>query len=206
MVPDCFTTQIECGRYNLIEDRGNWDYILDNEAFSRLEGKRYRRQREIFNKLERSYPQQIKLIEYNISKLRCQLELMRFYKQWASNITFDNDKRGVEAYSIQKRFGYSSKIRLGCLVLYLANKIEGFLIYSLPPQKDYAIANHLKCNYEIDGLFDFIMYGLAKKLYLNGIRYLNIEQDLDKTGLRKHKGLLRPQRFLKKYKVSLKED
>lgn len=82
--------------------------------------------------------------------------------------------------------------------LFIDNKLIAFNTCEFS-EKDYAISHFSKANKAYKGAYEFLCMEEAKYLSNQGIKFLNIEQDLGIEGLRFAKQKFRPSHFLKKY-------
>ncbi|MFO0862781.1 MAG: phosphatidylglycerol lysyltransferase domain-containing protein [Candidatus Saccharibacteria bacterium] len=201
MVPEMLVKNINQTLYQVSEDRDSWDYIYNIENFIHLDGPEYRRLRYQIRTFDKENGNNSSLISYNVEDEKDNPVLLSTFKSWKNVYQFGNDPEEIETHAMQERILNYQHIPFNCLQYFYKNKLSGFVIYSYPPQNEYAIIHHLKCSYELEYMFDYIFFEALKLFHKDGKKYLNLEQDLGKPGLRKHKELLRPERYLKKYIV-----
>lgn len=80
--------------------------------------------------------------------------------------------------------------------------IQGFLLYELPSDPNYATIQHARFNYAIPHLFEFAAYRFAQWFTDQQIKYLNLECDLGNPVLRATKLALGPANFFRKYTLA----
>lgn len=112
----------------------------------------------------------------------------------------------LEHTAIKRLLENSKSLNVKALIIKSNNKPISVMIYHEPPQKEFIIFNHLKCDYSFSGIFDFSFMLSVSYLDLNNpnrYKYFNAEQDLGIEGLRHHKKLMNPAYQLKRYTVKL---
>lgn len=112
----------------------------------------------------------------------------------------------LEHTAIKRLLDHANTLNVKALVIQAKGKPISLMIYHQPPQNNFIIFNHLKCDYSYSGIFDFT-FMLSVKFIHNQepkrYKYFNAEQDLGIEGLRHHKKLMCPAYKLKRYTVKL---
>lgn len=85
--------------------------------------------------------------------------------------------------------------------IFIDGTLQTFCLYQLPRDKRYVILNHMRVNYDIPRMFDFMTYALARWFAEKGITMVNIDMDLGVTTLRIIKLMLKPENFFRKYTI-----
>ncbi|MEK7617180.1 MAG: phosphatidylglycerol lysyltransferase domain-containing protein [Patescibacteria group bacterium] len=185
-------------KYELKEDRDNFDYLLSIEKISTMQGL-YSKKNKV-TQFQKSYKYKV-LIE-DLNKKSVQSKIIKFARSWFKN----HHKRRVvnenELVAIEKILKHSRKLNPKVICVYVDNKLIGFSIFELI-NKDYAHHGFQKANRDYKGIYEFIYMEMAKYLKGLGASHLNIEQDLGLEGLREAKLGYQPT-FLKKYTISHK--
>lgn len=202
MLPECLMHEIDLDFISITENRDNWDYVYHIPTFLSLGGPEYKRLRYQINSFKKSYEKNIKTTFTKLTGGQEGKELISLLRNWKSAYQFGNDPEEVENIALQRRLISLNGAGCHVLRLYINNKIEGFLITTILPNKGYAIIHHIKCSYKFNYLFDYLFYSALGLLADHGLTHVNLEQDLGIEGLRQHKLLLRPSAFLKKYSVN----
>lgn len=188
--------------FTVVPNRDSWEYILDVKAHAELIGREYDSRKRGIQWFEHEHSHEKIDLEYFShpnDELKNRLyEAISLWQLTAKESeTFDDTNREFEAlvYAI----GTLDTFNRHCIVLTLDSRIFGFGIFAI--FDDTAIAGHLKVDYSLRRVFDYATYRLALVLNDLGIPYLNVEQDLGISNLRKHKQLMRPIRMLEKVDV-----
>lgn len=187
--------------YVITEDRDDHDYIYDISTVIKLEGPKYRKFRRAlsnFNSKNKSNFSWRK-IEYkdkiNIEKA---LDISLNWKK-IRNRTFQESS--YEYFAIKRAFKYAEELSLDIWGAFLADELVGFTITEVIG--DHAILHFEKSDTRIPGLGYFTKYMTFVSLQKNNVKKLNYEQDLGIPGLRQAKMSMNPEKFLKKYSVSI---
>jgi hypothetical protein len=207
MVPDCVVKDIQKTTLDhkilMQEDRANTDYILDVQATAALTGGRFAKLRRETNVFQTTYGNAVSLYKLDMQERANQQLLLDSLRRWQGNKDFaHNDPAHNELKVLRRRFAVASKVPTECLALAVNNKLVGFALYHFPPQKGTAIFNHLKGDYDYRFASSFMFYAAFKQVAGQGIVYGNFEQDLGIEGLRRHKEMLQPIGFLKRYELT----
>ena len=201
MVPECFVQNLSLESHIISEDRDNWDYIYDIPTFLRLDGPTYKRLRYQITSFEKAHKDHTTVDLKDISSPHEGKELISLLRSWNRAYQFGNDPEEIENIALQRRLVSLSGANGHLITIRINGQIEGFLITSIFPSKQTAIIHHIKCSYRYELLFDFFFHQGLSALAARKVLYVNLEQDLGIEGLRHHKLLLRPEKFLKKYTI-----
>lgn len=192
--------------YEILDNRDNWDYILDSYSLSRMTGNSFRSFRRKVIKFIKDYGQDVVIKEIDLCNDQEKQTIINAMHTWKSVYTLsENDKMRVEGRAINAALVLANKIKNHCIGIYVNNRLESFCLFQTHKQLNrtqVAIANHIKCNYEFEHIFDFTTFCLSSYLYQRGISTVNFEQDLGIDGLKQHKLMLRPTGFLKKFTIT----
>lgn len=189
--------------YSLIEDRDNYDYLLDVNQLSTFEGTNFLNKRNKLNNfLKNHHP---KLVLKNIDDKSFQAELIVCFKEWLKRREKThsiNETNNDEFLAFQRLLNHSNLLSIYALGIYINDKLEGFSLFEIL-NNEYAQHPFQKANKDYKGIYEFLYHNLGKHLKAQGIKYLNIYQDLGHEGMRKGKMDYNPE-FLTKYKISKK--
>jgi hypothetical protein len=209
MVPECVISDVLTNSNNLPQElviRANAnhrDYIFDIDTVLKLQGKRFSELRHSLNVFNRDYSDKIIVQNLQLQELATKELLLSALERWRADLQFNmNDLRHEEIKALSRYLMYSKWCPAKCLGFFINDHIIGFSIFHLPPQKGWAIGNHIKCDPNIRNAFDFIYYMTMYTLHNEGIQTINGEQDLGIAGLRNHKQQLGPSGFLYRYDIS----
>ena len=180
----------------LIEDRGNWDYLYKVSDFASYPGAAYEKKRNRLKKFLKLFPQHevFDYTENNNQELTNQL--LSFVKNICAEI-----QQLPEIYSTTViKQGLRDSLLQGIIVK-VSGDIAGVILYSELNIKTAVIHFEL-IDPKYDSLAAYLNNLLGKKLS-GKYKYINREQDLDLEGLRRSKLSYRPYRLLKKYDLAL---
>lgn len=191
-------------KYAYYEDRDSFDYVLNTEEQVKLLGTRFGKYRRKVNSFINTNIDSIVIKEIDLNIPEQFHQLVNSLHTWKRTYELGgNDNEGLEAHALTRSFKYHEVLRLKSVAITINNKIESFTLFSIDEVNSIADIHHTKCSYEQRNVFDFTLYATASKLRSEGIKYMNLEQDLGIEGLREHKLGLRPSHYLRKYTVDL---
>lgn len=201
LVPEDSIKGLDIKKYNIIEDRDHFDYILDLKKISELAGKKFTSRRKAINKLLRNFNCDIQILEkisdensLLISRLIEEIENQKKYDPLCSPI-----RREIEA--VKRILSTGSILKLVIILVFVNKKLKGFAIMEII-NSNYSIGHFLKAESKVlEGVYCYLMQELAKILLERKSKFINIEQDMGIQGLRIWKNSYAPDHFLKKYKV-----
>jgi len=179
--------------YNICEDRNFADYIHLSERLSSLSGKRLNKKRNLISQFKKNNP------DYKVKPLKSD-----FFEACISltekNIDPENTEHHEELTAIKCGFANFANLHLDGIVIFVKNKIAAFAIFSRHIDDSFLI-HFEKSDYSFKGTAQFINWETAKYLK-NKCKFINREQDLGISGLRKAKLSYSPDTILINYNIS----
>ncbi len=202
IVPETSIDQIQVKqRFNIIEDRDQFDYIYSIEGFANLKGGDNVKIRNYCNRFKELYST-INQKTLDLSNLNDQVIFLSIFDRWRQ---FKNqDKEAItERLALERLFQISSQVdNLYNIVLYDVDKPIGFFIGE-QCKSEYAISHFAKADSQnYHGIYAYLYHKSSMDLFNLGYKYVNYEQDLGIPGLRRSKEQMHPVYFLKKYSIS----
>ena len=205
MVPESVISgqSIDNNKLKITEDLDNRDYIFSIEETYYSKGEKYDDYRHKINNFLSNHHTDLNYKDLDIRDFSSKKLIINSMHLWGSpdRIT-NNDKSNIEGLAIDRYLKISDKA-CHCIGIFIGGKLESFSLFQLPPQKDFAIGNHIKCNYAYKYIFDFTYCCTINKLFSQNIKYINGEQDLGIPGLRIHKREMNPVGYLKRYTITV---
>jgi uncharacterized protein len=188
--------------YDVIEDKDNFDYVLDVPEVATLEGEKYHNKRNAVNRFHANSPDHI-VKTLDLTNLEIQKEVIDLFDLWVKVRNKNIQETEHEKKAVLRLIEASNKLNLIAIGVYKENKLIGFAIAELL-KNDYAIFHFIKANTEHKGIFESLYMFKAKELLKNQVKFWNIEQDLGIENLRISKQQWNPAHFLKKYVITEK--
>jgi hypothetical protein len=185
--------------WQLEDDRNSYEYILDTNQQSLLEGSGFSRQRRRINFFEREHSSDCIDVQY-YKEFNDEIKKAFLHHITTMPFNSNNDasqRNHLEPIAIRKNLEYAKIFHKKALIIKINEEVVSLSLISYL-NKHTAAINHLKVNYSVQYIFQYTIYRLAKILYQDGINEMNIEQDLGIEGLRIFKERLQPSRFLEK--------
>ena len=192
-VPDSIIKKIrKINSLNIVEDRNNWDYVYEKESLISLQGNKYRQKRRWLNKFMSEYNYQFHIIrEDRIEKTRS-LQL-----EWCDmNECQSNEDLIEEQKAIDDALNNYSNLNLRGGILCVEDKCVGYTLGEMLNRNTIVI--HIeKAHVNYEGSYQAINNLFLKNCCKDAI-YVNREQDLGISGLRKAKESYKPHHMVKK--------
>lgn len=184
-------------KYEVLEDRNNFDYILNTDETSTLSGLKYANKKNKLNYFNKNYTPITKFIESNF--LEIHQDIKDLTNQW-SNAKKQQKKSNIinqiEIAAIDRLIIDGHNFNIIIFSVYINNKLSGFAIFEII-DKDHAVIGFQKADLSFKGINEFIISQVSKYLFEKNVKNLNIEQDLGIEGLRISKMDYNPKFFIK---------
>lgn len=201
IAPDFFIEHVDSSNFLIHHDRNNDDYIFGVQKYCELEGGDYSQIRKRIRQFHRESLGEIASYDISVQDPNNAILLVNALHTWDRvYATTENDKQRFEGLAINKSLLLAAKYNQRCVGIFKDAKIVGFAMFQV--FGEYAIVNHIKCDYEQRNFFEFMTHTLATYLQREGVKFMNFEQDLGIEGLRTHKNRMRPIAMHKKFKIS----
>lgn len=203
-VPEYIVKQLkDPGKYDIEDDRDQYEYIMDTRLLGTLEGHSMKRLRQTINGYERDHqPITVKELDLksaeNVDFLRFQV--LAWDKAFSTNDTAEQEKEVLlRTLNVVDTLDYKN------ISLFVGKDLAGFALWRRLPsiENNYAVVNHLKTSYKYPHTSYYLSHRIAQTMQEHGIDYMNYEQDLGIEGLRYFKEKLKPDHLLKKFNISI---
>ncbi len=197
LIPEATAKHLDTERFNVREDRDNFDYIFETERYVTFSGSRLKSRRNFLNGFLKQYPgyQSITLDLTDIAYLEQILTLQNKWSQDSINFSKNEERAFMRFIKFAEHFKYLA------IALVINDTLVGLSINALPAES-CAHSLFLKADKEYHGIYAAMMHETSKKLIEHNYHHINYEQDLGIEGLRKAKVALDPVHFLNKYAVT----
>ena len=161
-------------------------------------GKKYETIRNLCNRLVRRHDD-IRLDILDVSRKDHLESIFSLLSIWESQ---KKDDIGDEARVFKKMCGYTHS-RIKNVAIFSGERLIGITFYELL-HDSHALAHYVKADRNYSGIFVYMIRELAKVLHNEGYRFLNYEQDVGQSNLRRSKMSYRPSSFFRKYHIRKK--
>ncbi|MEM4309041.1 MAG: DUF2156 domain-containing protein [Thermoplasmata archaeon] len=181
--------------YEIVPDRDNFDYLYLPEELATLPGQKYYSKRKDIKKFVEKTGGKAEFVELKQEHLE---QCLALNLNWIVEKELNNDfhvmaehralERAVKHYFELEFIGYA---------VLLDGKVVGFTIAE-PLNKDTVVVHFEKGDYRLPGIYQYINQKFAEAM-LGKFGYINREQDLGISGLRKAKESYHPIAMVEKY-------
>jgi hypothetical protein len=182
----------------IIEERGNWDYVYDRNDLVALPGKPYANFRKKLNRFKRQF-------QWSYEKLNESLidSILKMQDEWCGiRACYDDESLNEENLGIHEIFTNWKNLKFEGGVIKVDGKIVAYTLAEML-NKDTIVVHVEKANPEFNGAYQAVAQQFYDKLDAS-IKFINREQDLGDPNLRKAKEHYHPIRYVKKYRVKIK--
>lgn len=187
--------------FSINEDRDNFDYIYSINELLQFKGTRYGSKRNFVNRFIKKYQTNHKSI--NLAKKENRLLIENLFEIWRKGRKKDLFEVRTEYLAMERLLKKVRAFDLLNVGVFVDDQLIAFSINQIL-NNGYAINLFEKGDVAYQGIFQYLRQVTAKYLKEKGCEFLNHEQDLGISGLRKSKMSYHPKFFLKKYTISLK--
>lgn|SRR6185312_2703034 len=203
-VPEFVTDEIkDKSQVSLTEELDYNEYILDSQALATLEAAEHGRTRRKVRRFMREVEErQVEVKELDVSSEETRQQLIDSIQAWEQAHPSRNDPGNTEVKALEQTLTHAGPLGIRHLGLYIDGKLYAVVLYHRSHDKKYFILHHLKVDYSIPYIFDYMTHHIAGKAVEEGVDFLNMEMDLGIDSLRHHKMGLRPVTFFRKYTVT----
>ena len=179
------------------------EYILDAHGLASLEDPSHGRTRRKVNRFKREVEERnVEIKELDLSNEDVQNELFEAVIAWEQKQSSANDPDHTEHQAIKRTLSNAKHLDIRHIGLYIDEKLYAIVLYHQPEGSDHFVLHHLKVDYSIPYIFDYMTHHIADKAVKEDVNFLNMEMDLGIERLRQHKMGLRPVDFFRKYTIS----
>jgi hypothetical protein len=187
------------GQFVYEQDRDWYEYIYSSQDLIQLIGKKYQSKRNHINKFKRTYQWEYLPITREIIP-----DCLKLYERWCAENGGCNSEQSLieERIATQKAFHCFEKLGLIGGALRINGEILAYS-YGQPLGKEIFGVHAEKCLYDIDGGFTMINQQFVEH-NCAAYPYINREEDLGLSTLRKAKMLYQPAILLEKGFVKMK--
>lgn len=205
-VPDFVVKEIKHRDWlNFEEELDYNEYILDAKGLASLEDALHgRTRRKVKRFLREIEDRKMEIRELNLSSVEEQEKLFEAILLWEAEHPSKNDPEHTEHKAIKKTLSQAKHFGIRHLGLYVDDSLHAIVLYHQASDNNHFILHHLKVDYSIPYIFDYMTHRIASKAVQEGIDFLNMEMDLGIESLRNHKMGLRPVDFFRKYTITPK--
>ena len=185
-------------KHEIIEERGNWDYVYDRNDLVNLPGKPYANFRKKLNRFKRQF--QWSYEELNESLID---SILNMQDEWCGiRACYDDESLNEENLGIHEIFTNWKDLKFDGGVIKVDGRIVAYTLAEML-NKDTIVVHVEKANPEFNGAYQAVAQQFYDKLD-GSIKFINREQDLGDPNLRKAKEHYHPIRYVKKYKIKFK--
>jgi hypothetical protein len=196
-VPESVARGITDTALEVVEDRGNFDYVYNRTDLAELKGAKYYPKRSFAERAMKYDP--VIIDDRSIDIEKCKM----LQKSWC-NLRGCDKNRGLNEESAAIYNMFKNKHDLG--VMCVGIEVEGQLVaFAAVEQlnKETCVVHFEKADMNYTGMYQLINREFAKRVPEN-YKYINREQDLGVEGLRKAKLSYYPAFLVKKFMISRK--
>jgi len=203
-IPEFVVEKIKHKNKFVIEEEPDYnEYILDSHALASLEGSAHgRTRRRVKRFLREVEDRKIEFKPLDLSSEEAKDQLFRATLELEKTQLSKNDPDHTEHLALKKTLAHASTLDIKHLGLYIDGKLSAIILYHRAQGSNHYILNHIKVDYSIPYIFDYVTHHIAGLAAKENVDFLNMEMDLGIENLRQHKMGLRPVEFFRQFTVS----
>jgi hypothetical protein len=175
--------------------RDHFDYLYRTEDLIGLAGRKYHAKRNHLNKFRRNHS--FKYAPLSQEHIKPCLDLVESWCEWRR---CEEDMNLLDEWeAVREALNHFDQLKLRGGVILMEDKVEAFALGE-PLNEQTAVVHIEKANPEIPELYAVINQQFCESSWQNSI-YMNREQDLGITGLRKAKLSYNPEHLVEKFDI-----
>ncbi len=182
-------------------NRSSYEYILDTQQHTAVDGVEFSHIRYEVHAFERLHS--LHSMKFEIKERVSDGDkalLLELLDRWPLTANPDNSlKDNREKEAIHKAIESLNYLPRSVALLSIDDQPAAFILFAI--YNDTAIVGHVKVDYELPYIFDYVLHRFANEMNTRSISFINFEQDLGIEGLRAHKLRLRPVKLLEKVDI-----
>lgn len=204
LVPEDCIKNVDKDKFNLKEDRDDFDYVYDIPVLAEFKGGIYETHRNLIHQfLKNNENREVKVIDF--SEIRNKNDIISLFTKWIENkgdsLLAEEYKNEFLALNKLLSIPDPNKFNLICFAVYVGDKMVGFIINE--NMGENSIIHFEKADTCFKGCYPFLMKHNSRMLNSLNVKLMNFEQDLGVESLRFTKNKFRPVNFLKKYLITV---
>jgi hypothetical protein len=177
--------------------REHFDYVYRSEDLIQLAGRKYHSKRNHIYQFRRKYSFAYSPLSQELVK-----SCLALAESWCEWHRCEEDMNLLDEWEAARQaLDHFEDLRIEGGVIQIENKVEAFALGELLNQRT-GVVHIEKANPEIPGLYALINQQFCEKIWRN-VPYVNREQDLGETGLRKAKLSYYPDHLVEKFTIRL---
>jgi len=186
--------------YKITEER-NYDecVITLSKLFPLMESNKEVRD-TIQKSIAKLISRKVEVRSLNPSHAMTRQQLLEAYLRWGKKGTV-NDTVGLMHQALPIAIAQSESLGFENVCLFLDGRLQAFLMFQRPHDNEFIIANYIKMNAALPGLFELTAFKFAEWFSAQGVKYANIDSDLGLPILRNMRLSLGPTNFFRKYTI-----
>jgi len=193
-VPEIFVEQfVDYGKYEVLPDRNNSDYVYRSDDLINLPGRKYHRKKNHLNKFLKTYTHEYHALDEELLKYFLDMQ-----EQWCQLKDCKTHPDLLEEdYAVYQALTHLRELDYQGGAIIIDGRVEAFALGE-PLNENTAVIHIEKANQEISGIYAAINQLFCLHAWA-GMEYINREQDLGIEGLRKAKESYAPHHLVNKY-------
>lgn len=199
LVPEEVIEAFSDEKFNIVEDRDNFDYLILVENIVSYPGTKFSAKRNYVKRFENNQRSVVKEIDSSDPKNADMV--IDLYKDWGES---KKGKKNESEENAIKRLINVANSQLVQLGVFDKGYLIGFWVIE-NAGNGYGVSHFQKANAEkYIGIYPYLMKKGGELMLKREVKLLNLEQDLGLEGLRRAKSDYKPVKFLKKYEIHRK--
>jgi hypothetical protein len=173
-------------------DRDLDEYILDSSVIADFLSPKLRTFRQAVSSFNRNYGSMVAVQFNDMSDRTVVHELVNSLHSWETHRNTNNDPGAIEKKYNDAMLSAPSESGILSMIVRLNGKPIGFCLYSMVAEKSYCLPHIIQVDYSYNHIFDYVLHSLCSRMSIEGIKFINAEEDMGIPGIRHKKKHLAP--------------
>ncbi len=192
------------GRFLFLEDRDNYDYVYRVDELATLSGRRFHGKKNHVNRFNRELEGRYEVVPMSSDRAEEALRLLQYIDEKKQVEGFEAEMLRLEAGVMRRTLPHFEELGLEGVALLIDGRLQAYAIGG--PLGDNTIVEHIeKANIDFPGIYQKINQEFCRAAS-GRYEFVNREEDMGLSGLRKAKTSYRPCRMIEKSIAMLADD
>lgn len=179
--------------------RGDDEYLLSPSRFAAVDSMPLYMRTRVRRFIRENGADKIEIKPLDLGDHSSQALLLQAKEDWP--LKGLNNINKLERDVLPRNIKNGASLGLKAIGLFVDSELQGYCLYYFSSDNSYVVMAHARVNYDTPRAFEYMAHAFSKYLSDRGVKYINIDADLDSLSARALKIALKPENFFRKYTI-----